>query len=136
MQRPPWHLEADAILRASATGRISCAAVSLSLATVFYIARRLVGDTQARGVIRTCLGAFEILPVTAQTLSDADALPGADFEDNIQIAAAVESGIDVIVTRDPSGFTASPVTVLSPSDGASDDSGRRGRNRPCNTLNQ
>ena len=46
----------------------------------------------------------------------ADALPGADLEDNIQIAAAVRCGIDFIVTRDPSGFGASPVAVVTPAD--------------------
>jgi hypothetical protein len=41
-------------------------------------------------------------------------LPGEDLEDSIQIAAAVQSGVDAIVTRDPRGFTASPVPVLTP----------------------
>src|SRR5688500_5250943 len=116
LQRAPWHVEADAILRASAAGHVSCAAVSLSMTTVFYVARRLVGTNQARAAVRTCLNAFEILPVDIQTLWDADGLPGTDFEDNVQIAAAVQSKVDAIVTRDVSGFTASPTTVLLPAD--------------------
>ncbi len=43
-------------------------------------------------------------------------MAGRDFEDNIQIASAVEVGADVIVTRDPADFANSPVRVMSPAD--------------------
>jgi hypothetical protein len=66
--------------------------------------------------VRICLKAFEILAVDAQTVAAADALPGADFEDNLQMAAAVQANVDAIVTRDPAGFAMSPVPVLSPAD--------------------
>jgi predicted nucleic acid-binding protein len=116
LQRVPWHVEADEILRAAAAGRVSCAAVSLSMTTLFYVARRLAGANQARTAVRTCLSAFEILTVDVQTLLDADALPGSDFEDNVQIAAAVQCKVDAIVTRDTSGFAASPLPVFLPAD--------------------
>ena len=116
LQRTPWHVDSDAILRASAAGQVTCAAASLSLANVFYVVRRLGGATKARAAVRTCLRAFDILAVDAHTMVAADALPGADFEDNIQISAAVCRGLDAIVTRDPAGFAASPIPVLSPSD--------------------
>jgi hypothetical protein len=51
-----------------------------------------------------------------QTLSEADQFPGTDYEDNIQIAAATIAGVDFIVTRDRTGFTASPIPVLAPAD--------------------
>jgi hypothetical protein len=41
--------------------------------------------------------AFDILPIDKQTLFDADALPGIDFEDNILIAAAVAASLDAII---------------------------------------
>jgi hypothetical protein len=65
----------------------------LSLATVFYVGRRTVGAVQARADIRNYLQAFDILPIDKQTLNDADALGGNDFEDNIQIAAAVAASV-------------------------------------------
>jgi len=116
LQRAPWHADADAILKAAANGELVCATASLSLANVFYVVRRLDGAAKARAAVRICLRAFDILPVDAQTLAAADALPGADFEDNIQIATAVQGKVDAIVTRDAAGFTASPVAVLNPSD--------------------
>src|SRR5438445_7149688 len=87
LQRPPWHHEADAILQAGALGQVGCAAATLSLATIFYVARKAVGAPTARAAVRNCLGALAILPIDKQTLLDADALAGNDFEDNILIAA-------------------------------------------------
>ncbi|RJP27095.1 MAG: hypothetical protein C4527_13910 [Candidatus Omnitrophota bacterium] len=40
-------------------------------------------------------------------------LGGSDFEDNLQIACAMTAQLDVIVTRDPSGFAASSIPVLT-----------------------
>ncbi len=114
LQRTPWHVEADAILQAAARGKVTCAVTALSIANLFYVGRRIVGEGQARSDVRTCLAVFTILPMNRQTLIDADAYPGPDFEDNIQIAAAVAAGLDAIATRDPSGFSQSPVTILSP----------------------
>ena len=114
LRRPPWHAEAATIVDASEQGRLVCAVVSLSIANLFYIGRRIVGLPQARRDVRICLQTFEVLPVDRGTLEAADVLPGSDFEDNIQIAAAVAAAVDAIVTRDPAGFSASPVTVLTP----------------------
>lgn len=116
LQRPPWHAEADAILQAAARGAVVCAVTTLSVVNLFYIGRRLVGLDQARAGVRICLTNLEILAVDRQALLNADALPGSDFEDNFQIAAAVAAVIDGIVTRDPSDFRHSPIPVWSPSE--------------------
>jgi predicted nucleic acid-binding protein len=114
LQRPPWQAAADEVLKAGADGRVTCAATVLSLANIFYVGRRTLGADKARLGVRAYLAAFDIVAIDEDTLKDADALPGADFEDNIQIAAAMRGGLDAVVTRDPSGFAASPVVVLTP----------------------
>jgi predicted nucleic acid-binding protein len=38
------------------------------------------------------------------------------MNDNVQIACAVESAVDAIVTRDPRGFAGSPLPVLTPAE--------------------
>jgi hypothetical protein len=53
------------------------------------VGRKAIGNAAARAAVRRCLGGFTILPVDKQTLLDADALRGNDFEDNILIAAAI-----------------------------------------------
>lgn len=115
LQRPPWHQDADAILKAAAAGHVVCAATTLSLATTFYVGRKAVGNAAARAAVQAYLGAFLILPIDRQTLLDADALAGKDFEDDILIAAAVIASLDGIVTRNVADFSHCPLPVLEPS---------------------
>ena len=67
-------------------------------------------------MVRTCLEGFEICTVDRQALEQAEALPGNDFEDNLQIACANITGIDAIVTRDKDGFNSATVPVWTPAE--------------------
>ena len=116
LQRAPWHVEADEILRQARPGVLELSVAVLSLANLFYIGRRIVGTEQAGADVRRVVQSFNILAVDRATILQADALPGADFEDNIQIAAATNAALTAIVTRDPAGFTASPISVWSPAE--------------------
>lgn len=114
LQRSPWHADADAILQAAGCGQVTCAAASLSVATVFYVSRKSVGNATARAAVRKCLGSLNILTIDRQVLLNADALPGNDFEDNILIAAAAAAGLDAIITRNTPDFAHSPVPAWEP----------------------
>lgn len=116
LQRPPWSQDADAILLAAAKGQLICAATTLSLATSFYLGRKVIGKVAARSAIRSYLTSFEILTVDRQSLLDADRSPGTDFEDNIQIAAAVAASLDAIVTRNVADFAHAPIPVWEPAE--------------------
>jgi predicted nucleic acid-binding protein len=114
LAREPWKQDAEAILQASRDSQFAANATSLSVANLFYVRRRFMGLEKAISGVRDCLDGFEILPVDRSTLFAALALPGKDFEDNIQIVAAVEAGLDALVTRNPADFTACPLPVWSP----------------------
>lgn len=116
LQRAPWHFEADEILRQAQPGVLELSVAALSLANLFYIGRRIVGTEQARADVRRVAQTFNILAVDRATILHADALPGADFEDNLQIATATNSALTAIVTRDTAGFTASQIPVWSPAE--------------------
>lgn len=116
LQRPPWHVDADAILRAAASGQVTCATTAVSLATIFYVGRKVVGTTAARSAVRDYLAAFDFLPIDKHVLLHADALAGNDFEDNILIAAAMSESLDAIVTRNGADFSHSPIPVWPPSE--------------------
>ena len=54
--------------------------------------------------------------VDRTALEMATTLPGSDFEDNLQIAYAVEAGLDAIVTRNAKDFVGSPIRILTPAE--------------------
>ena len=78
--------------------------------------RKQGGLSHAQAAVKVCLQALSVVAVDRLALELAADWPGADFEDNLQIACAVLSGLDAIVTRDPKGFAGSPVAVLSPAE--------------------
>lgn len=51
LQRTPWHKEADDILQSSTLGKVICNVTTLSLATVFYVSRKVVGSATARAAV-------------------------------------------------------------------------------------
>jgi hypothetical protein len=114
LQRAPWHQDTDAILQANADGHIACPVTTHSLATAFYVSRRAIGTSAARSAMRKYLASFEVLTIDKQVMLDADTMPGADFEDNILIAAAVASALDAIITRNVADFSHSRITVWEP----------------------
>src|SRR5260370_30060636 len=116
LNRSPWAADAAFIWDAHRKGQIKALMAAFSLPTIFYIVRRHAGLAAAQAAVHACLGTLDIAPIDQTTLLGAQALSGTDFEDNLQIACAVQAGVDAVVTRDPRGFAGSPVLVLTPAD--------------------
>jgi hypothetical protein len=89
---------------------------AFAVSTICYIVRKQAGLATARTAIQACLSTLDIAPVDQATLLAAQAFSGPDFEDDLQIASAVQASVDAIVTRDPRGFAAAPIPVLTPAD--------------------
>jgi predicted nucleic acid-binding protein len=114
--REPWRAEADAIWDANREGRIGGRVSAAALPTLFYVIRKQEDLARAHLAIANCLRSLEIVPFDRKVLEIATTLPGSDFEDNLQIACAVEAKLDAIVTRNPKDFADSPVPVLTPTE--------------------
>ncbi|HZG69405.1 MAG TPA: PIN domain-containing protein [Herpetosiphonaceae bacterium] len=115
LKRDPWLADSQAVWQASDDGLITGYLMAAALTDIFYIARRLTGRDKARQAIVLCMTAFRICPVDRAVLEQALLLPGDDFEDAVQIAAAMHVGLDAIVTRNPTDFSGTPMLVMSPS---------------------
>ena len=116
LNRQPWVADAKQIWNAHQSGVIDGFLAATELTNLFYIVRRTAGEPAARTAVRACLATFHIEPVGQTTLEEADRQPGLDFEDNVCIACAIAAEIDWIVTRDPAGFSQSPVSAVSPAE--------------------
>lgn len=114
LDRSPWAADMRPIWLASYRGEITAALTATSVTNIFYIARKLIGLERARLSVHLCLDALEVLPVDASALELASSLQGSDFGDDVQIACAQHGQVDLIVTRDPAGFAASPIRCASP----------------------
>lgn len=114
LDRLPWNYEAKSLWQADADGQFVAYVTATSLTDIFYLSRRAVSLEKAWQSIHAVLDQLSIITVGGDELEAAVMLEGTDFEDNLQIACAMSLQLDFIVTRDSSGFTGSPMPVLTP----------------------
>jgi len=114
LDRKPWSDEAQPLWDARDAGHVVAYLPASVLTDIFYIVRRQAGIPAAFTAIDRVFSAFGLFAVDTPLLQQARALPGNDFEDNVQIACAINAGLDLIITRNPTDFRASPVPVIEP----------------------
>jgi predicted nucleic acid-binding protein len=114
LQREPFFRDAELLFQAIEAEQIIGYVTATTLTDIFYIARKQTRDmAQARQAVSEILTAMVICPIDRGVLESALDSGFTDFEDAVQIFAAVSQGLDIILTRDQKGFTDSPIPVLS-----------------------
>jgi predicted nucleic acid-binding protein len=114
LQREPFFRDAELLFQAIEAEQIIGYVTATTLTDIFYIARKQTRDmAQARQAVSEILTAMVICPIDRGVLESALDSGFSDFEDAVQIFAAVSQGLDIILTRDQKGFTDSPIPVLS-----------------------
>lgn len=118
LAREPWFTQAKPLWDARDAGQLDCAVLASALTDLYYICRKpnLLGPAGAKVAIEMVIQRFEVLTVDRAAALAALALPGLDFEDNLQMACAVRDHADLIITRDTKDFQQSPVLAIEPAD--------------------
>ncbi len=101
----PQHAEAAELFKAASECRLDAFVTPATLATVFYVAGRVVPRlalAEAMGDIRRLCG---IAPQDAAVVDEALRWEESDFEDGLILCAARAAGCDVIVSRDERAFS-------------------------------
>jgi predicted nucleic acid-binding protein len=114
LDRHPWSADAKVLWQAHLNNQFAAHVTATSLTDIFYISRRHAGRDRAWLTIQACLDQLHVISVGFNELQVAATLGGSDFEDNLQIACAMAAQLDVIVTRDSSGFATSSIPVFTP----------------------
>jgi predicted nucleic acid-binding protein len=112
--RQPWFVEAAQVWDAHLKGEITAGIAAFTVPTIFYVVRRQTDLNHAHDAVRMCLSTLEIVPVWRTTLENARNQAGIDYEDNLQLACALEGNMDCLVKRDPAGYPGATVPVLTP----------------------
>ncbi len=85
-----------------------------TLSNVFYIAGRLSNARTARDLVHDILTWCEVASVSHEDAVKAEAMSMEDFEDALQIAAALSAKADWIITRDFDDYASSAVPAIAP----------------------
>lgn len=82
--------------------------------TIHYLTRTQAGPASPNHLVAALLQVFGVAAVDQSVLKSALAIRTPDFEDAVTAAAALHSGCDLIVSRDPAGYRNSPVRTVTP----------------------
>jgi predicted nucleic acid-binding protein len=116
LDRQPFVHDSAAVWQACDAGQFDGYLSAITLTIIFYVVEKTADNSRALSAIDVCLSAFEIAAVDRTILRAARAMPGKDFEDNVQAACAAGLRMDYIVTRDSTGFANSPIRALTPAE--------------------
>ncbi len=87
-----------------------------SISNVYYVLRGARDDQAARHFISEALRFAEVAGGDADGVRRALELSMRDFEDALQVAAAMSAKVEWVVTRNPSHYRGSPLPAITPSD--------------------
>jgi predicted nucleic acid-binding protein len=114
LQREPFFQDAEQLFEAINANHVIGYMTATTLTDIFYIARKHTSSVEsARQAVSETLAAMSICPVNRAVLEAAFNSGWGDFEDAVQLFAAIAQGLDAITTRDVKGFLSAPLPVLS-----------------------
>jgi predicted nucleic acid-binding protein len=85
-----------------------------SLSIIEYVGAKVFAKGDLYRCLRCIVENYSIPQTGSEQAKDAFSYLHNDYEDALQIAAAVEGHADYIVTNDNSGFSKSPIPVITP----------------------
>ncbi|MDP1714429.1 MAG: PIN domain-containing protein [Anaerolineales bacterium] len=115
-EREPFYEMSAQLLAYAETGKIQGFIASHSLTTLFYLIQKGKSTAYAKVTITNLLQILKVASVDQSTIEQALSLPYKDFEDAVQMMAAVQCKADYLVTRNVKDFQPAPLSVIQPSE--------------------
>jgi len=117
LEREPFVEDAAALMEAIESERIVGYVTATTLTNIFYIARRQTRSIElARQAVSETLTLMEVCLVDRAILEAAFASNLRDFEDAVQLACAMASRLDALITRNAQDFASATLPILSTSE--------------------
>jgi predicted nucleic acid-binding protein len=102
------------LLARAETGSIQGWLAAHSVTTLFYLIAKDKSPEQARVTLTSLLQFLKIAPVDQNTIEQALNLPYRDFEDAVQMIAALQARVDYLLTRNVRDYHPAPLEVIQP----------------------
>jgi predicted nucleic acid-binding protein len=114
LTRPGFAENAEKIFAYIEAGTIEGCISSSMVTDVYYIVESKTTRDYAWKMMEYIYQTLRIIPVIRETIRGALDSGMLDFEDAVQSAAAQDFGIDIVITRDKTGFSNSGLQVYLP----------------------
>ena len=114
LKRQPHYAASAAALDPVGQGAVTGYLAGHAITTLFYLLRKQIGTDPARACLAGLLSRMRIAAVTDSVVRTALSSTFKDFEDAVTHAAALEAGVDLIVTRNIQDYAHASLPVLLP----------------------
>lgn len=115
-KQEPFYDSSATLLAAAETGKIQGYISAHSVTTLFYLLQKGISSSEARAVLTNLLQFLKIAGIDQSTIEQALNLDFEDFEDAVQMMAAVQCRVDYLVTRNTKDYTSPLLPVVQPID--------------------
>ncbi|HVT45343.1 MAG TPA: PIN domain-containing protein [Thermoanaerobaculia bacterium] len=116
LDRTPHSEDASRLLRAVQRGAATAVVAWHTVSNLYYLLSAKADRRRALAFIRDLARIVEVAPADSDILKVAISLRMRDFEDAMQVAAALAGGADLIATRNVRDFRGAPIRAVAPRD--------------------
>jgi predicted nucleic acid-binding protein len=113
-KREPFFASAARLWAEIENGRVRAYLAAHTVTTIFYFVAKARGKAFAKSAVSDLLSVFRIAPVKDSTLRLALESKMADFEDAVQFAAAKETAVSFIISRNIGDYKTSEIPATTP----------------------
>ncbi len=115
-RREPFYEKSAGLLALIETGQIQGYIAAHGITTLFYLIQKDKSPAEARATITNLLQFIKIAPLDQSTIEQALNLDYRDYEDAVQMIAAVQCKADCLITRNVKDYQPVLLPVLQPVD--------------------
>lgn len=115
-QRELFYTMSARALACAETGQIEGWVAAHSITTLYYLYAKYQSAEQARIRLSDLLSFLSVAAVDRVVIEHALTLPYRDFEDAVQMAAAIQIGAQYVITRNVSDYKEGPLPAIAPAE--------------------
>lgn len=115
-KRDPFYKTSVSLLASAESGQIQGYLAAHSITTLFYLIQKDKSRAEARATVTNLLQFMKIAPVDQTTIEQALNLDYRDFEDAVQMMAAVQCKAESLITRNVKDYQPALLPVVQPAD--------------------
>lgn len=116
LKRHPWSADSARLLALAASGDVTGVIASHAITTIYYVVTRERDRVAALAGVRDLLSFLTVVELSGHDFERAMSIGLNDFEDAVQVAAALRIGADYLASRNKADFKGAPVQVRSASE--------------------
>ncbi|MGC1375668.1 MAG: PIN domain-containing protein [Anaerolineales bacterium] len=115
-RREPFYTASAQLLALAEIGQIEGLIAAHSVTTLFYLVSKTQSAAAARATLTSLMQFLKIATVSHDTIEQALNLAYKDFEDAVQMVAALQSKADFLITRNLKDYQPPLIPAMQPVD--------------------